>query len=69
MNIDTICGLARKKKYPEAMLRRMLKENRLPGFYSASRYYVNVDMLEAQLSAECTANANGNTEITQARQG
>ena len=53
MEILTINATAKKYNLPRFMLRTMLKENQLPGFYSASRFYVNCDMLMEMLEAEC----------------
>ena len=43
--------------FSEYMLRRMRAEGRLPGFYSGTRYYVDVEAFEAQIASECKANA------------
>ena len=60
MEILTINATAKKYNLPRFMLRTMLKENQLPGFYSASRFYVNCDMLMEMLEAECKARMKGN---------
>lgn len=57
MRIYTIPKTAPVVGIPEFQLRRMQKEGKLPGFFSGTRFYINVDMLEAQLAAECAANA------------
>lgn len=46
---------------PGFRLRQMLKQGRLPGYYAGSRYYVNHDMLVAQLEAECMRNAHSSS--------
>lgn len=48
---------------PPFAVRTMHKEGRCPGFSSASRFYVNVDMLREQLERECLANAG--KEVTE----
>nr|DAR40839.1 MAG TPA: Regulatory protein [Caudoviricetes sp.] len=44
--------------FSEDMLRTRLKRNKLPGFYSATRYYVNVPMLMQMLDEESRLNAS-----------
>lgn len=46
---------------PEWALRRRLREGKLPGVYSASRFYVDAEELERMLKAESLANAQGVT--------
>lgn len=58
MEFMTINATAKKYNLPPFMLRTMLKENRLPGFYSASRFYVNCDMLMEKLEADSKASMN-----------
>lgn len=58
MHFLTINQTAPEVKLPPTCLRRMLAENRLPGFYAGTRYYVNVDMLREQLESECRTNAS-----------
>ena len=45
----TIHQTAMQEGIPETALRRMLREKHLPGFYSGTRFYVNVTMLREQL--------------------
>lgn len=39
-------------------LHTLLKRNKLPGFYSGSRYYINVPLLMEMLDAESRLNAS-----------
>ena len=57
MLLLTINQTAKEKGLPHTYLRARLAQGRLPGFYSGSRFYVNVDMLCEQLEAECRVNA------------
>lgn len=57
MNLKTVRQTAALGVLPEFRLRQMQKEGRLPGFYSGTRFYINVDMLMEQLQTECAANA------------
>lgn len=57
MNLKTVRQTAALGVLPEFRLRQMQKEGRLPGFYSGTRFYINVDMLVEQLQTECAANA------------
>ncbi len=46
----------------ESAIRRLVKQKRCPGWYSGSRFYVNVDMLLEQLdrqSREAVADQEG----------
>jgi len=43
--------------FTENMLRVMLREKRLPGFYAGNRFYVDVEMLKEQIRRECERNA------------
>ncbi len=45
----TIRALAKEGILPEHRLRCLLREGKLPGFYSGTRYLSNVDLLEEQL--------------------
>lgn len=49
MNFKTIKQTAREFGYSEWMLRQMLKEEKLPGFYRGNRFYINIDMLKAYI--------------------
>ena len=40
---------------PHTLLRKMLSEHRLPGFYAGTRYYVNIDLLREQLESASRA--------------
>lgn len=57
----TIREVADTGIFTEWGLRRMLKEGRLPGVYSGTRFYVDYETLEKQLKAESLANAQGVT--------
>ena len=63
MQFMTINCAAKEIGLPHSFLRSMLADHRLPGFYSGSRYIVNVDMLREQLEAECRANAGDVREV------
>lgn len=54
----TIRQTASETGLPEGMLRSRFKRNKLPGFYSESRYYINVPLLMEMLDAECRLNAS-----------
>ena len=56
MNIYTIREEARTSGLPEHFLRTLLRQNRLPGFYAGTRYYVNHDVFMEQLD---TISRNG----------
>ena len=49
---------------PPSRLRAMLREGKLPGFYSGTRYYVNYTMLMDQLDRESRRNGG---ELVEAR--
>lgn len=51
-NYQTIRQTARNTGLPEFMLRSRLKQGKLPGYYSYSRYYVNVPMLLEMIESE-----------------
>ena len=50
MNIQTIPKTVKSEGIPEHILRKMLKAGQLPGFYSGTRFYVNVDQLRDVLN-------------------
>ncbi len=52
MEFLTIGATSKKYGFPEHMLRDMQKRNELPGWFSGTRYYINVPMLMEQLNAE-----------------
>lgn len=54
----TIRQTAHETGLPAGMLRARLKRNKLPGFYAATRYYVNVPMLMQMLDEESRLNAS-----------
>ena len=56
MKIYTVRGEARASGLPEHFLRTLLRQNRLPGFYAGTRYYVNHDVFMEQLD---TLSRNG----------
>lgn len=41
----------------ERKLRTMIKNGECPGFYSGSRFVINIPMLKEKIDAECRANA------------
>ena len=41
---------------PEHALRRMLKQEKLPGIYVGNRFLVNLEALSSQLNAESVSN-------------
>ena len=48
---QTIRQVAKLNIIPEYALRRLVKTNRVPGFFSGSRFYVNVPEFENQLNS------------------
>ena len=61
MQFLTIPQTGATYKIPVALLRTMQKQGRLPGFFSGSRFYVNIDLLMEQLDQESRSAVNGNT--------
>lgn len=55
----TIRQAAQALGLSEFYVRRLVKTGRCPGFYSASRFYVNLAQLEAQLMEESQRNSGG----------
>lgn len=53
----TISQAAEETGINEWRLRKMKAEGRLPGFYAASRFYVNLDMFREMILRECAKNA------------
>ena len=49
---QSIREAARSTGLPECLLRRLLKENKLPGLYSGRKFNVNVPALLEQLERE-----------------
>lgn len=49
----TIPQEAKLGLYSLYMLRRMLAEGRLPGYFSGSRFYIHHEMLLEQIDREC----------------
>ena len=47
---QTIRQTVRSEGIPETALRRMVKAGKIPGFYSGTRFYVNVAKLREQLA-------------------
>ena len=64
---QTIRQAAKSTGLPEYFLRMRCKQNRLPGFYASSRFYVNVPLLLEQIDTESRAagNAAGAQEATE----
>lgn len=52
MKFQTIRQTAASGILPENRIRQRLKEGRLPGIYSGTRFLVNIDALEDMLAAE-----------------
>lgn len=65
MELLTINQTAEKYHLPGHMLRQMQKRGELPGFYSASRFYVNTSLLLAKLDADSRANVTTGAAIAQ----
>lgn len=65
MEILTINATSKKYGLPQFMLRGMQKRGELPGFYSASRFYVNVPMLLEKLDADSKASMTTSAAIAQ----
>lgn len=61
IDFRTIRQTAETGLVSEWRLRQMLREGKLPGVYSGTRFYVDVEELEAQLKAQSLANAQGVT--------
>ena len=57
MKFCTISETARQTGVKEFRLRQWKSQGRLPGYFAGSRYYINVDLLEAMLADECRRNA------------
>ena len=54
MKFETINQAAKRADLPNAgAIRRMVKRHECPGFYSGSRFYVNVDALKEKLDKKC----------------
>lgn len=47
---QTIKATAKSEGIPRATLYRLVKEGRVPGFYSNKIYYINVEAFREQLS-------------------
>lgn len=48
----TIRRAAAEVGLPHTLLRKMLANSTLPGFYSGNRYYVNLDLLREKLEEQ-----------------
>lgn len=55
----TINQAAKAIGLPHSCLRAMLASDSLPGFYSGSRYYVNLEMLKEDLDRESRTRSRG----------
>lgn len=64
MQFLTINQAARAVGLPHSRLRVMQAEGNLPGFYGGNRYYVNLDMLRAQLDEDSRPAGSRNREIS-----
>ncbi|MCD8207769.1 MAG: hypothetical protein LUD72_07520 [Bacteroidales bacterium] len=51
-NFMTIKEASKAGLAAETYLRRLVKEQKCPGVYSGTRFYINVPMLEEQLNRE-----------------
>jgi hypothetical protein len=60
---QTIRQVAKLNIIPEYALRRLVKTNRVPGFFSGSRFYVNVPEFQNQLNS-CGGNVGDVTNTT-----
>ena len=65
MELLSINATAEKYHLPGHMLRQMQKRGELPGFYSASRFYINVPMLLEKLDADSKASVTTGAAIAQ----
>ena len=54
----TIRETASETGLNEGTLRTLLKRSKLPGFYTGSRYYINVPLFMEMLDAESRLNAS-----------
>ncbi len=52
---QTIKATAKSEGIPRATLYRLVKEGRVPGFYSNKVYYINVEAFREQLSKPDTS--------------
>ncbi len=52
----TIRQTSRELKFPEHLIRTMVKQGVCPGIYSGNRFLVNVEMFVEQLDAESCRN-------------
>lgn len=59
-NYMSIRKIAKQDGIPERILRNMLKEGELPGFYSGNRFVVNHDMLVEILNDKSKASVTKN---------
>ena len=59
MQFLTINQTAKVVGLPHTCLRTMLANHSLPGFYSGSRFYVNVEMLKEELERESRERMRG----------
>jgi len=57
MLFETIRQVAKRGILSEFRLRQMKRDGKLPGIYSGSRFYVNVDMLVSMVNDACEINA------------
>lgn len=62
-NFQTINQAADALGIPRHWLRRAQKLGKVPGFYSGSRFYVNVSMLEEKLQHDIEAFPNATPNI------
>lgn len=65
MQFLTINQTAKAVGLPHTCIRAMVKTNKCPGFYSGSRFYVDVDLFRAQLEETSRAHSSNCTETSQ----
>lgn len=52
MTFKTIRETVKSEGIPETALRRMVRDQGVPGFYAGNRFYINVEAFREQLSAK-----------------
>lgn len=62
MNFKTIRQTAATGILPEFRMRKMLKQGKLPGIYSGTRFLVNVDALAVMLEEQTAQSIKGTSE-------
>lgn len=54
---QTPVGYSKEKGFPLNRLRGMIKAGVVPGFYSGTRFYIDVDRFQAKLAEAAKTNA------------